>query len=292
MRWVLLLLVGCGRIGFDPSAGASTDASGDASADAFDDSNCVWGSPVALDDVNTGDSESEPVLSPDGRILVFASNRMGGVARLFQSTRVGSAWSAASLIASLDSGAVDHGPSWNASGTRLYFSSFRGGPLRFYEAEFDGTSFGSVQLVAGLEALTESLAPTVRGDELEMFFSSRLAPSHIEYARRSSTSRSWQSLGSVPELVDAIDHGYPGVSADGLALYFEVERPGGFFIGRSRRPALEEPFGAVELVAELDAAGSHGDPQPSFDGTELVFASDRGQPGNFDLYLSARVCDE
>jgi Tol biopolymer transport system component len=283
MRAALVLVAACGRVGFDPLGVEDGPSASDAPMTACPS----WGTPTPLDTLNTGDGESEPALSPDTTRLVFASNR-SGVDRLYVAMRAGAVFSPPSVIPSLDSGMGDGGPAWSVDGTRLYFSSFRGGPLGLYQAAFDNGTFSNPTRVAGLEALNESLAPSVRTDELEMFFSSRLPPSQIEYATRATTNAAWVSRGNVPELVASVDHGYPGISSDGLTLYFEVERTGsGFFIARTHRTSFSSPFGPVEPVAELDASGSHGDPQPSFDGMEMFFASDRRDPGNFDLYVAA-----
>lgn len=253
----------------------------------------MWSVPVPLTDLNAvTDGDAEPALSPDGSTIVFTSSRIGGVDRLFRSTRQGQGWTTPTVIASLDSGAMDSGPAWNATGDRLYFASYRAGPLALYVSSVTGGVFGPPALVPGLESLSESTAPTIRGDELEMFFSSRLPPRHIEWATRSSTSAPWQSRGNVPELVTTFDHGYPGVTTDGLELYFEADRAtGGFEIARAVRPTVDAPFGAPQFVPELAAGGSTGDPQTSVGGTEMVLASDRASFGDFDLYHSTRVCN-
>ncbi len=288
MRWALFLaLACCGRMDFDVLPASPTDSQVTGDAPLGD---CRWDAPRPITELNTNREESEPALHPDGTTLVFASDRNGGTDRLYTSTRSQSGWSAPTVISALNSGSGDGGPSWNAAGTRLYFSSFRSGPLRLYEVSFANGAFGEPVRVAGLESLVESLAPTVRGDELEMFFSSRLSPSRIEYATRPTRTSAWTPMGNVPELVDSLEHGYPGITSDGLTLYFEIQRPGGFFIGRTTRESLTQPFGPISPVTELDATGSHGDPAPSFDGGLMLFASDRMNPGDFDIYISTRLC--
>jgi Tol biopolymer transport system component len=285
----IVILAACGRIAFDARVDAT--GTGDATGDAFDDSACTWSQPVRLQDLNTNRSESEPALAPDGTTIVFASDRMGGgTSRLFVSTRAGNGWTPPALISALDHANGAAGPMWNAAGDRLYFASYRMGPLHLYISTYNG-SFGPPQLVSGLQALTEELAPTVRGDELEMFFSGRVPPSQISYATRATTADPWQPRGNVPELVGIMDHGYPGVSGDGRTIYFEATAGSRFGIVRSRRPTLDASFGPPEPVPALDGSpAGDGDPQPSFDGSEIFFASDRASPGDFDLYRADRIC--
>ncbi len=286
MRWGLALvtLCGCGRIGFAPFDDADRGDVGDAPCS-------TWSVPVPIPELSsTGAGDAEPAVSPDGSMIVFTSDRIGGIDRLFKATRQGPGWSTPTVIGELDSGGMDSGPAWNASGDRLYFASYRAGPLGLYVTSFSGGVFGTPTIVPGLESLSESRGPTVRSDELEMFFSSRLPPGHIERATRSSPATSWQPQGNVPELVSTSDDGFPGVTSNGLELYFESSKAPGFHIARTVRPTLDAPFGAAVFVPELAGDFSDGDPQTSFDGTEMVFSSDRASAGDFNLYVATRVC--
>ncbi len=279
MRWAALVLVGCGRVAFDPA----TDA-------VLDETRCAWSEPEPLTALNTTAEESEPALSPDGRTLVFTLDRPGGD-DLYQASFDGVAWSPRQLIGPLDSPAGQGGAAWSPAGDALYFTSFRDGPLGFYVATYEGGEFGAPTRVPGLEGLSEQLAPTVRGDHLEMFYSSRLSPSTIQRAVRPDATAPWVPAGEVTELDGPRDVGYPGVSADGLVLYYEATQPGGrFTIVRAVRPSLAAPFGPPEIVTALDGGRNDGDPQPSADGSRIVFTSDRARSGDYDLYLATRVC--
>ncbi len=286
MRWAALVLVGCGRVGFDPTADALTDATGD----AFDETRCTWSTPAALTALNSPDDESEPALSPDGTTIVFTSNRTGEL-DLYSATFDAGAWSAPQRIGALDSPSAQGGAAWSPTGDALYFTSFRNGPLGFYLSAYEDGSFGAPTRVSGLEGLTEQLGTTVRGDHLELFYSSRLSPSTIQRAVRSSTTAAWTPMGDVSELVASFDRGYPGVSSDGRVMYFaETRMNGRFTLARTTRPTIDAPFGAPELVSILDGGRNDGDPQPSADGSQLLMSSDRASAGDFDLYVSTRVC--
>src|SRR5687768_16147650 len=105
---LVVLLAGCGRVGFDP---VTSDAAGaDTIADAFDESRCTWSVPTEIPGINTDEIEAEPAMSPDGSLIVFASNRFGdGIDRLYGAPLVGTDWTPARIV-ELDSSAGDMGP--------------------------------------------------------------------------------------------------------------------------------------------------------------------------------------
>src|SRR6266480_7704871 len=90
-----------------------------------------------------------------------------------------------------------------------------------------------------------------------------------------------------------IDAG-PALSKDGLSLYFNSNRPGGFGgndIWVSRRATREDAWGApVNLGPTINTASNEDTPSFSRDGHTMYFNSDR--PGGFglrDIYISRRM---
>ncbi len=90
-----------------------------------------------------------------------------------------------------------------------------------------------------------------------------------------------------------IDAG-PALSKDGLSLYFNSNRPGGFGgndIWVSRRASREDAWGApVNLGPTINTASNEDTPSFSRDGHTMYFNSDR--PGGFglrDIYISRRT---
>lgn len=290
--WWVVALAACGRVNFDPRADAPI-AVGDATPDGVDDSHCQWTDVHELAGLRSDFEDAEPALSPDGSLIVYTSTRLGGdIQRLFASAPVGDSWSAPMLVTALDSNTGDHGPAWNATGDRLYFSSFRGGPLRLYVASYSpATGFGPPSLVPGLELLGESRSPTLRGDELEMYFSTRLSPNRIERAVRPSIGDVWTSLGAVPEL-DGPERGFPGISSDGLTLYIEEGTFPDIEITRSIRASIDDPWPPPEPVGSLAGLNGSGDPQPTLDGERIVFSTDRTSPNDYDIWAATRVCGQ
>ncbi len=88
-----------------------------------------------------------------------------------------------------------------------------------------------------------------------------------------------ENLGSVVN--SAAGEGSPCLSADGLTLLFDSDRPGGqgkTDLWMSRRPTLIAPWSAPEnLGATVNSSENDKVPTLSSDGLTLLFASDRGQ---------------
>jgi hypothetical protein len=82
----------------------------------------------------------------------------------------------------------------------------------------------------------------------------------------------------------------PSLTADMLEIFFTSEREGGaadIFV--AQRAERADPFGAVQRVAELSAAGIETSPAVSADGLTLWFASDRaGGQGDLDIWVATR----
>ena len=85
----------------------------------------------------------------------------------------------------------------------------------------------------------------------------------------------------------------PSISADGLALYFTSDRPGGFGtldLYVSTRATKDDPWGAPSNLGSVVNRSGAGYPDISRDGLSLYFTSDRpGGYGNYDLWLTTRA---
>jgi hypothetical protein len=92
----------------------------------------------------------------------------------------------------------------------------------------------------------------------------------------------------------------PGISPDGLSLYFDSNRPGAIGgpgdedIWVSHRDSLDEPFGEPVNVAVLNSEFNDGTPSITPDGQTMYFHSARpsdcrGPVPNGDIYVTHRV---
>jgi hypothetical protein len=138
--------------------------------------------------------------------------------------------------------------------------------------------------------------PTFTGDLLELYFmSTRAGTKDIWTSTRASADDPWGAPTMVAELSSSNDDWCPGISLDGLTIWFATDRAKGFAqIWQATRASRTAAWSAPAPVAEL--ASGAADFAPVVDATEtmLFFSSDRvdlaGSAGgaNYDLYWSSR----
>jgi WD40-like Beta Propeller Repeat len=97
-----------------------------------------------------------------------------------------------------------------------------------------------------------------------------------------------------PDVNSVYDEGGPAISKDGLSLYFNSDRPGGFGnqdIWVSQRSREDEPWSpAQNLGPTVNTAGLEAIPAFSRDGHWMFFNSNRGGGfGQIDLWASYRA---
>ena len=113
--------------------------------------------------------------------------------------------------------------------------------------------------------------------------------------RRGSVDAAWglpENLGSVVNS-PKVD-GVPCISADGLTLYFNSTRSGGygsFDIYTTTRATRQDPWKPpVNLGPTINSSGFEGVPWISTDGLDLYFASSKaGGYGSWDIYVARRT---
>jgi hypothetical protein len=107
-----------------------SDASGGGDIYRAPRSGDAYPAAAPLEGVSTPASESNPAISPDGALLVFVSDREGGLggADLYASRNAGGAWSPAkNLGAAINSTFADFAPAFSPDGNYLFFTSERPG---------------------------------------------------------------------------------------------------------------------------------------------------------------------
>jgi len=113
--------------------------------------------------------------------------------------------------------------------------------------------------------------------------------------KRTSAEGDWGPPENLGPAVNSPSYEYPcSVSADGLTLYFQSDRPGGygfvdFYV--TTRATKDDSWGpAVNLGPKLSSYSYDYQPQISGNGLEFYFASARsGGYGIFDIYVSRRA---
>ena len=91
--------------------------------------------------------------------------------------------------------------------------------------------------------------------------------------------------------------GSPNISADGLTLYFDSQRPGGlggWDIWVTTRESIDDNWSEpVPLPEPVNSPYADAGPSISPDGSSIYFASDRpGGYGSFDIYVTRRETTE
>ena len=147
-----------------------------------------------------------------------------------------------------------------------------------------------------IEALSDPDAndddPTVTGDLLELFFNSnRTGNSQLFVSRRDSVDLPWGGPQPIPELNSDDNETAPEVSADGLAIYFSSNRPGGkggqdIYI--ARRDSRDADWDPPDLVPELNSTTADYSPVEDDSGLVVYFHSNR-DGGDQDLFVATRL---
>ena len=162
-------------------------------------------------------------------------------------------------------------------------------------------SFGSPRLLSELEDLIDPTSqnddPSFTEDRLELYFESNRAggagSTDLYVSTRTSTAEPWGSPRALVELNTPTRDSGPGISPDGLTLWFASARPGGQGeqdIWVTSRPSRSSNWDTPVLVAELNSPEGDQLPSVSDDGLTIHFSSARaGGAGGFDIYVARRT---
>ncbi len=299
-RLAIVLLVGCGRLGFEPEAGAGEGQGGGPGApgapDATSSGPCTlgpWQAPHRLAALATTLDERAPALSADKRTLFFESNRAGS-RDLYVATRTSleEDFGPPAELDATSSFADDRDPTLSDDGDTLYFTSDRDGPPVLYRAIRSSASeaFGAATQVSEL-ATVWLAGPALSATGAELFYSDTTETVVIRATYTALTG--FVPDGSETTLL-AAPVGSPSVSGDGLWLFYHHKTSliAPYAIYVAHRTSTTAEFGPSMAVSELVAPSSNTtDPEISKDGKTIVFASDRpGGAGMFDLYIAERDC--
>ena len=190
-------------------------------------------------------------------------------------------------------------PAISQDGLTLHYSAGITPEERLYQATRASRNepFGTAQSLGDLVGNQALESPSLSSNGLTLFFTvwdPAYATNDIYQATRNSVGDPW---GNVVMLSSAINvPGYndamPSISSDGLMLYFNSNRPGGFGdfdLYVSTRESLDAPWAnAVNLGPQVNTAYDDKGPSISADGSLLYFHSNR--PGGFgadDVYQVA-----
>jgi len=203
-----------------------------------------WGTPVNMGpEINTSANEQCPLLSANGKELIFVSNRPGGVGGLdlwvarSRDNRSDFNWDTPVNLTALNTDADEFGPGWYEENGRtvLYFNSNRGGGAGGHDLYFsmesrDGT-YSAPMPAVGLNTPSQEQFASLTRDGLEIFFSSNrpgtLGLLDLWHSTRASTSDAWGTPVNLgPTVNSEAAEGRSAISWDGMTLYFHSTRDG------------------------------------------------------------------
>ncbi len=210
----------------------------------------------------------------------------------------------------INSPAIDAHPSISVDGLSLFFYSVRSGGYGNRDIwvatratrDEDWTTLENVG--PPVNTSYRDSGPGISADALTLFLDSDRpggsGDSDIWVTTRATDSDPWGTPVNLGPVVNASSYdAYPNVSADGLVLFFQSDRPGGYGgnnIWMTSRETKDDPWTtpvnlgpAINTSAGKTSAGE-GDPSISSDGLALFFCSSRpGGYGSSDLYVARRA---
>ncbi len=197
---------------------------------------------------------------------------------------------------------------FSADGLEVYFESWGGRPDGYGGPDIWVCKRASVEDAWGAPANLGPLVnssgldahASISADGLELYFHSNrpggYGKADLYVTRRATRTSPWEAATNLGPLVNTSQgEAGPGVSPDGLELYFSSTRPGGYGSNDayvSTRATRNDPWGApVNLGLAVNSPGSDDVSSLSPDGLLMVFGSDR--PGGFgpqeDGYMTRRA---
>ena len=228
----------------------------------------VWGAPEVLGpNVNTVCHEQTPMVTTDGHWLYFARDCGGfGGQDIFVSrrhdNRDDSGWEPPVNLGGGADGSFGVNTPANESGPSVFEDDESGTTVLY---------FSSDQLKKGSEDI---FASTLQED-------GNFGPAVL-----------------VEELNSVDRDARPAIAKDGLAVYFDSNRPGSLVgtappvqvdLWVATRATISDPWSIPQSLGDVfNSTGVDARPVLSFDGTELYFHSSRAGGGN-DLYVSTRA---
>ncbi len=199
----------------------------------------------------------------------------------------------------------DAGPTISADGCTIYFGSERAGGYGDYDVyvatrESTDSEWGpAVNLGPSVNTAYLDGPWSISADGLSLYLVSNRAGGYGDFdlwvTKRATTATPWGTPVNLGPTVNTIyADNDPSISADGLSLYFDSTRPGGYGTSDlwvTTRTNLSAPWGpAVNLGLTVNCSYSEYQPSISADGLLLFFASNRPDGlGPDDIYVTTRA---
>lgn len=248
---VVMLVAGCGRVGFEATTQGAVDAAPDSPADVAVDAAEPMGpfgpaTPVG-GGVSTASDEDDPALTADMLEIWFDSDRAGGKGggELWVATRpdVGATFGSATDVMALNTTGDDATPELSPDGLTVWW------------------------VAAGM-----------------------LGAKDVWTATRPSRAGAWSTPADVVEVSSSGDEAGPAVTPDGLTMALASDKTGNDDLYISERATTAAVWGTRQRITELSTSSGDGEPWINAARTYIVFSSNRpGGSGGFDLWQARRA---
>jgi Tol biopolymer transport system component len=196
-------------------------------------------------------------------------------------------------------------PRLSADQLNLYFWSDRGGDAAPYLTHIYVATraratdpFDPPALLTPIDSTLDDDSPTLTTDGLTIVFgsdrrSNANGPDQLFMATRAKASLPFSPPGLLANVNEPYDEDTPYLRADGQALYFASDRPGGQggtdLVRTNMQP--DGTFAVAAFVTELNTPAGEYNPCVSADETTILWGSDRtdlASHGDYDIYVAQR----
>ncbi|MHC4431832.1 MAG: LamG-like jellyroll fold domain-containing protein, partial [Planctomycetota bacterium] len=249
----------------------------------------IFGTPTVLGPtINTSSADAGPSISADGLELYIDGDRPGGYGSwdLWIATRptTSDPWGEpVNLGPSLNTSGVDGAPSISFNGLELYFISNRGGGFDIWvatRATIADAWSEPVNLGTAVNSSSDDMGPSISADGLELYFASTRPGGRGRFdlwvSKRQTIYDPWgKAVHLGPNVNSSVSDNSPCISPDGLLLFFESKRPGGYGdydIWVTMRATTNEDWGTpVNLGPTINSSRKEYIPCISPDGSQLYY---------------------
>ncbi len=290
---LLLAVVGCGRLRFDPLGNVvdGGNPGGDGSGpDAFALPPCSsfgpWGTAQSVTELNTVNDDWGSQITADGLTLYYQSDSLA-IGRIFVAHRPDrtSPFETPVEDTELEAGGISD-PTVTEDQLEVYadIDDGDGKCVHRYTRPTTADSWSAPASEPMMCGVTKSVCPFVTANGLTMYVEDATANA-LAVATRATRSDTFGAVSLLANLDTGIS--CPGMRGDGLELFFDSGAPSD--VWSDQRSAASTDFsGPGGVITAAMSASNDEDSSVTADGYELFFSSDRG--GNFDIFHATRSC--
>jgi len=305
--WCWLLIVGgCGRLGFDVATDGGLAPDDTQDRDGAPDGEVTlgrFGIPTNITELNNGGLNTEdPTLTDDLLEIFFSSTRANGAGGvdLWTATRGSTmaTWSTPVLVAAASTSADETTPEITGDGLTLSFASSRAGGAGLYDLyevtrPTRASAWSAPSRIVELASTADEFAGSLAPDRLTFVFSSSRSSGNsggdIYLATRATTASAWAPPTPIAAINSTADDSAPWLSGDGRTLLLSTTRAGGQGaqdVWMAERSSTAAAWTAPIAITELNGPDYDSDPWLSPDRRTIVYSRLEGAFRN--IFIATR----